>query len=75
MAEVVVKAANSMYTGQVGFVATLRVEQFSGFEFFLLPSRVHARLVVATEGSVETHLPVAQPLDIAFLKFYKFPDT
>jgi hypothetical protein len=26
-----------------GFCGTLRVKQFSGFEFFLLPSRDHAR--------------------------------
>ena len=32
---------NKACTGQVGFVAIFR--HFSGFEFSLLPSRVHAR--------------------------------
>ena len=41
----------------MGFCGTLRVEHFAkrGFEFFLLPSIVHAHLVVEP---VETHLPV-----------------
>jgi len=30
-------------TGRWGFCGTLRVKHFSDFEFFLLPSRVHAR--------------------------------
>jgi hypothetical protein len=34
-------APNKACTGQVGFVAIF--EQFSGFEFFLLSSIVHAR--------------------------------
>jgi len=81
MAEVVVKAANSICTGQMGFLATLRVRCFSGVGFFPTPtcacgtvqaSRIHARLVVEL---VKTHLPVTQPLDIAFLEFYKFLDT
>ena len=29
--------------GRWGFCNTLRGKHFSGFEFFLLPSRVHAR--------------------------------
>jgi hypothetical protein len=31
-----------------------------GFEFSLLPSRIHARLVVATAGRVETHTRVSR---------------
>jgi hypothetical protein len=38
----------------VGLVATLRVKHFSGFEFFLLPSSVYARLVVLSSLSRHT---------------------